>query len=584
MTIQADNGNNKIQSLNDTTIQVKGGILNIIANNGKNEIIADKDKEIAIEATHDANIHIEGVNNSILGKIGISVNGTQGKNEFPFVNMIAKGENGNNIINVESQGILSNSANINLEAKQNNIIKSQNIGIEAKGKNAIIKLIADKNNYINAKKGDGVYVENGATVNIIAGDKDINWLTDYIDVDNIILSGDSALHTDSSGVINAIADHDNIIAGTNNGILSDGTGEINVTAGNNNYIGQYTDEEGNIHTSENGINVSEGTVTVTSGNENYIYGIDNGIIATGNNNIVNLSGKENNIIVKNIEGNATGINIKDRATINLNKDDGLDNQSVNIDVVSKNGNAIGIDVENNSTLKMDKPIGDLIINAEGTTSATGIYVRQNDAPININSNGNIVINAKSDDLSGSSGIVFSKSNGKIKANDNIIINNVTNIEDINKSEFGITINNDSELILDSNLNIINGRKAIDVGKVAPVAGGSPNDDSKLDIVATSENGGNYITATENGISVVNRKDSESMSTVNLDGKNNIINIYANTNAGIVSGISSADGAVINIGKKEDVIHSERTEINVVNDINSKASYIYMQFKLIEKVI
>lgn len=568
------------ETINDSIKEsIEQDVISATVNNA--DVVRIDNKDVNVSSTSGDNTltlkNENGISRGELAVVNIVDGKLVGEDNIIFnkgnANIIASSDN---ILNSTYFGLRTgkySSGNINLEAN-NNIITTIKDGIKAQGSGDITVNSRNGNTIITAGE-NAIYNHGSGTINIYSkSDTDISTLEDKHDYDVILTGEENGIKTDSTGDTNIIADHDNIIAGTNNGILSDGTGKINVTAGNNNYIGQYTDAEGNIHTSENGINVSEGTVTVTSGNENYIYGIDNGIIATGNNNIVNLSGKENNIIVKNIEGNATGINIKDRATINLNKDDGLDNQSVNIDVVSKNGNAIGIDVENNSTLKMDKPIGDLIINAEGTTSATGIYVRQNDIPININSNGNIVINAKSDDLSGSSGIVFSKSNGKIKANDNIIINNVTNIEDINKSEFGITINNDSELILDSNLNIINGRKAIDVGKVAPVPGGSPNDDSKLDIVATSENGGNYITATENGISVVNRKDSESMSTVNLDGKNNIINVYANTNAGIVSGISSADGAVINIGKKEDVIHSERTEINVVNDINSKASYIY----------
>lgn len=264
--IKTGSGDNNITSTDSTTIQAKSGMTSILSNEGNNIITSDSSK--AIEATNDANITINGNKNSVSGKIGISAYGTTTK--YSNVKVIA---DENNIIEGTDTAInLGSSSLISIQSEnENNFINSTNkSAIIANGSQGIVDVLAQKGNYITSKNGDGVLAQHGATVNIVAGNENISLLTDYIDVDNVIKSGASGLHTDGSGTINAIASHDNTIFGTTNGILSNGVGLINVKAGYNNVIGQYTDEEGT-HTSQNGINVSSGTVTITSGKGNNIY-------------------------------------------------------------------------------------------------------------------------------------------------------------------------------------------------------------------------------------------------------------------------------------------------------------------------
>lgn len=206
---------------------------------------------------------------------------------------------------------------------------------------------------INSKQ-NAVHNTGSGTINITSKgitQEGVSTLDDQYGYDiSLVGEEENGILSDGTGTTNVIADNDIIIAGKENGILSNKDGQINVTAGNNNVIGQYTDEEGTQHTSQTGINVSSGTVTVTAGKENNIYGIQNGIYATGENSKVTLNGKITNVGVKNDEtetnNTSYGISAEKGANVNVENTNG----NTIIDVTS--GKAYGINAKNGANVTL----------------------------------------------------------------------------------------------------------------------------------------------------------------------------------------------------------------------------------------
>ena len=332
------------------------GKINLIANGsniitttgvGTDGIYTDKgnNTEILLNAANDNH------NNEIYtGNNGID---HRGNNK---VTLTAKGGNiidaGNAYTIAEGDGIrIEGNGNVELNAQYNKITASDE-GLyihNNSGENVEIELIAsgiDENgygNYINANdngieitKGvanvtanagaNYVYGEKNAVYNhgsgaitisatAVTGDEGISTLANYEDYNNELVGGINGVQSDSTGTTNVIADNNNIIAGTENGILSDGAGTITVTAGNNNTIGQYTDENGNVVNSANGIYVTEGAVNVTAENgDNNIYANNSGIYLL-NDTEINVMAKNGNINIKNESG--SGVSANTNANINL---------------------------------------------------------------------------------------------------------------------------------------------------------------------------------------------------------------------------------------------------------------------------
>lgn len=355
--------------------------------------IDNKAGEIRIYGSENSKIDITSYSNQATTEELKSAINNSRREEVPNSSGIVEITGGDITIsaNNKANGIITNAVSTTINSNTTQIESAINGVKNISGTTTI----NGKDITINSSQ-NAVYNNGAGTINITSTGMtkgDISTLDNQYGYDISLVGEDNnGILSDGEGTTIVEADHDTVIAGKENGILSE-KGKINVTAGNNNVIGQYTDEKGT-HTSQNGINVSSGTVTITSGNENNIYGIQNGILATGENSNVILEGKITNIKVDNNNGNANGVNIINGAEINLNRDK---NQQLNIEAISKNGDAIGLNI-NNGYLNKEKNLGNIKINATSDkNNAYGINIKNSD--IIINSDGILDITAKRNDVS-----------------------------------------------------------------------------------------------------------------------------------------------------------------------------------------
>ena len=356
-----------------------------------------------------------------------------------------------NIIIDAGYGIQANSANrevgnestITLSAQNNNITASK-IGVYGIGKvdvelNAVdsnniistgdfaVKTDANSEGFLNitAKNGDNkIIAKNGSairanghkliTIKAETGNNFIIGLTNGIQHNEF----DTVKYSDKEYVV--VEGVNNIIYGGANGLISDGAGITDIIASESNTIGQYTDEDNNVHTSNTGIEVTKGTVNVNSGNINSITATNKGISVTNGSVFVggdaaDKSANASTTITVTSDKDAYGIYAY-KQNINEGQTGGFPvNINANVDVVS---DKVDISVTGK--------------NSSGDPTVAGVYFVNNEGETNIKTgNGGLTITASSSLLDGGTGSVFgihteNTSNSTFTSSGNITITSTSN--------------------------------------------------------------------------------------------------------------------------------------------------------------
>jgi outer membrane autotransporter protein len=455
-----------------------------------------------------------------------------------------------------------------------------NNGIHTDGENkGNITVTANGSKNVIHGTQNAVYNSGSGTINIIASanstGEGISLLEDHIGVDNILTAGENGVISDGIGETNVIADNDNIIAGTTNGILSENAGVINVTAGNDNSIGQYTDENDAIVTSQNGIRVSQGTVSVAAENQNSIYGTETGIMASGENSKVILRAETNNIKVENdIDNYIYGIKTDSKAEVEVNSTTGIrididtdgvyadaikegngssvvlqaNNGNIDIDVLTgapnaSGGNVDGIDVEGDNTsttLTAGKNISITTTSSVveqvpgvGANDVSGIRA-QSGANVTATAGGSFYIDSV-DRNSANVGIRAQDTNANIEITAN----------GIDKNNVGIVINSEGKLSYA--VYAQDGKSSLETtqGNVLVSSTGTENSNavynsavstegvtditSKRDIILTAETDGDYI-ASGYAAGIFNSSQGKNTAATTLIGSNITVSVNGNNNA------------------------------------------------------
>lgn len=462
---------------------------------------------------------------------------------------------GNNTITVigeHSDGIYTATGNntiIEMNANSgDNTINADNNGIDHRG-NKTITLKAESSNIIKTTAGDGIRVEGTGTVEFIAQN-------------NKITAGDNGIQVEGGGSVNITANGgSNRITANTNGIYA-----------NIDYSGKVDEYDGGI-------------------------------------NKIDLSGKEGFIKVENKDSDVTGIYLNNWAQVDLNTNT-TDSDKLEINAISEKGDSTGINVTalNNwyagGSIRNTNAIKDFsILSITYSGAATGINVNESGSinllnldtfkinaltnsnnakgisstkksTVNIEVDKDIEINAKGkfDEKQGTASIgVVASDEGNVdlkSQNGNIIINNIINnynekvLNELNKSDIGVQVNNAGQVNLEAKNISINGNQGIVVGtSAAKYSGGSEVNVKSVNI--------NDITATTDGISVTKtHKTSGTQNIVNLDAKENYITVYGNSVGSQLKGIG-VNGGIINVGKDENII-SDITDIQLIGNTDKKA--------------
>lgn len=462
---------------------------------------------------------------------------------------------GNNTITVigeHSDGIYTATGNntiIEMNANSgDNTINADNNGIDHRG-NKTITLKAESSNIIKTTAGDGIRVEGTGTVEFIAQN-------------NKITAGDNGIQVEGGGSVNITANGgSNRITANTNGIYA-----------NIDYSGKVDEYDGGI-------------------------------------NKIDLSGKEGFIKVENKDSDVTGIYLNNWAQVDLNTNT-TDSDKLEINAISEKGDSTGINVTalNNwyagGSIRNTNAIKDFsILSITDSGAATGINVNESGSinllnldtfkinaltnsnnakgisstkksTVNIEVDKDIEINAKGkfDEKQGTASIgVVASDEGNVdlkSQNGNIIINNIINnynekvLNELNKSDIGVQVNNAGQVNLEAKNISINGNQGIVVGtSAAKYSGGSEVNVKSVNI--------NDITATTDGISVTKtHKTSGTQNIVNLDAKENYITVYGNSVGSQLKGIG-VNGGIINVGKDENII-SDITDIQLIGNTDKKA--------------
>ena len=362
--------------------------------------------------------------------IDIHTYGTSGKEDDIKAAIHNSGSGKNGVVYVKAGTIkLStddgdgiNSTNGTTTLNSNNVIMNvTEDGID--NTRGIVSLNTNGTNSITAGE-NAVYNHGSGTITISAtagtGDEDISTLANDENYNNELVGGINGVQSDSTGTTNVIADNDNVIAGTKNGILSDGVGTITVTAGNNNIIGQYTDENGRVVTSNIGIKVTgdNGTINIKSTvGETDIYG----------NNGISIDGKGNEIDV------TAGTNIN------------ITSSNYGIYVYNSNNN-----IEKNTVnLKAENDTNSIMVNA---VSGNGIYAAYS-SEITLSAKDNKVI------LNGNGSAIQSTGNGSKISLNATNVNNIQANGTLGYGSWGAYADNDGQVYLDAVSNIVLGAEA-----------------------------------------------------------------------------------------------------------------------------
>lgn len=253
---------------------------------------------------------------------GIQANSSnRDKNNKSLITLSAQ----NNNITASEIGVYGiGKVDVELNAKgNNNIISSGDFAVRTDANSAgVLNIIAKTgDNSIIAKSGSAIRA-NGNKVITVQANEGTNFIIGAINgiqhnEEGQVENG-GTLSKDSSTKYVIIKGVNNIIYGGENGLISDGAGITDITASESNIIGQYTDEDKNVYTSNTGINVTEGTVNVKAENgNNNIYANINGIIVNGENSKVDLNGKNNIITLNTNSGSGSGISAINGGDVNI---------------------------------------------------------------------------------------------------------------------------------------------------------------------------------------------------------------------------------------------------------------------------
>ena len=387
--------------------------------------------------------------------------------------------------------VIGTSGNITLEATNGNInIQGGQAGLRNKyGK---VESLADfgSNNISLVEMGTmgGVQSDSGATAEMIVRARDYNRI--YAD------EFGSGIYSRGNNTMTVTAGIDNIITGTT-GIKSTGTGILNVTADGNNIIGVANTEEQDGYIGEIGIGITNGTVNLSAQN-NLITANSIGVSVSGKDSFATLNAKNNYIgAVNEVNGDVTGIEVEDGATLNLSKKDGYVTENVVVEAIADNGNATGISL-NNSALVTDPALKNLTIssiskNADNKT-ATGV---------NLENNSNF--NAQADDIS----ILAGKDSS------------------IYGSGKAISALGDSTVTLNANNITLGGAVYAEGSKTSVELSGLNNGNAVNDVysAAVIDKAGDLNGKDQGGMDVVSALYAEEGAEINLSGVNNIRTYY-----------------------------------------------------------
>ena len=515
---------------------------------------------------------------------------------------LVENETGKIELNSNKYGIrLDGSGSVSLTAVGDNVIKvtanstnkeiGDGINVTENAGGTITLNGANNTITVEGEHSDGVYTAAGSNTNIN--------LIATTGNNTIIATNNGIDHRGNNTITLEANDGSNIIKTTNgDGIRVDGTGTVEFNAQNN-----------EITAGDNGIQVEGGgTVNLTATGNNTITANTNGIYASGENSTVNLSGSQGFIKVENSDKDVTGIYVDLNANVDLNTNSS-NNKKLEINAISTNANATGVHVgkltnEKYGTVTNTNAIEDVSINANSnigevtgvsviysskfelinlntftvnalTNSADAIGISSSyESEANVNAQGNILVNAKgeSNEKSGvdSVGIAAStKASITLTSNNgNIIINNIINednekdFNELKKSDIGVQVNDAGKVDLEAKNISISGKQGV------LVAASSNKYSAGADVNIKSVNI-NDITATVDGISVKKtQKTDDIQNIVNLDAKENYINVNAGTSASMLNGVS-VNGGIINIGKDENIT-SNLTDIRLIGNADKKA--------------
>ena len=334
----------------------------------------------------------------------------------------------------------------------------------------------------------GVQSDSGATAEMIVRARDYNRI--YAD------EFGSGIYSRGDNTMTVTAGIDNIITGTT-GIKSTGTGILNVTADGDNIIGVVGTEEQDGYIGEIGIGITNGTVNLSAQN-NLITANSIGVSVSGKDSFATLNAKNNYIgAVNEVNGDVTGIEVEDGATLNLSKKDGYVTENVVVEAIADNGNATGISL-NNSALVTDPALKNLTIssiskNADNKT-ATGV---------NLENNSNF--NAQADDIS----ILAGKDSS------------------IYGSGKAISALGDSTVTLNANNITLGGAVYAEGSKTSVELSGLNNGNAVNDVysAAVIDKAGDLNGKDQGGMDVVSALYAEEGAEINLSGVNNIRTYY-----------------------------------------------------------
>ena len=334
----------------------------------------------------------------------------------------------------------------------------------------------------------GVQSDSGATAEMIVRARDYNRI--YAD------EFGSGIYSRGDNTMTVTAGIDNIITGTT-GIKSTGTGILNVTADGANIIGVGGTEEQDGYIGEIGIGITNGTVNLSAQN-NLITANSIGVSVSGKDSFATLNAKNNYIgAVNEVNGDVTGIEVENGATLNLSKKDGYVTENVVVEAIADNGNATGISL-NNSALVTDPALKNLTIssiskNADNKT-ATGV---------NLENNSNF--NAQADDIS----ILAGKDSS------------------IYGSGKAISALGDSTVTLNANNITLGGAVYAEGSKTSVELSGLNNGNAVNDVysAAVIDKAGDLNGKDQGGMDVVSALYAEEGAEINLSGVNNIRTYY-----------------------------------------------------------
>ena len=286
--IDNNNSNEYTDVIKDTSVEiVDGSSGNIVLDNSEQHTVSiitnEEGSNISLEGNRTAiwvaddiaagtTVTLNASGDIIIdAKNGIQANAKdREENNISVISLTAK----NNKITASDVGIYSTGGvDVLLTAESNEIISTGDYGIQTtESSDGELTLIATNGyNKVTAEKGTAIRANGQKVIKLEAKNGDNIIIGGKYGIENTQTNNfektPEKIYTDLDAV-------NNIIYGVDTAIKSDGAGITDITASESNTIGQYMDEGKNVHTSDNGIYVTEGTVNVKAENgDNNIYHI-----------------------------------------------------------------------------------------------------------------------------------------------------------------------------------------------------------------------------------------------------------------------------------------------------------------------